>query len=106
MAVPLECGFPAPRQTLERATNDLPTQSSPVSAARLPANASVVETHVETPPATGVPAANAAPVTAEISAPNELHVQVSTPLVFHATGPPPAPGEGGGGRRLRSAAAR
>jgi hypothetical protein len=92
MAVPLECGCPPPRQMLERATNDLPTQSSPVSAARL-SNAPVVETHVETPPATGVPAANAAPVPAEISAPNELHVQVSTPLVFHATGPPPAPVE-------------
>jgi hypothetical protein len=92
MAVPLECGCPPPRQMLERATNDLPTQSSPASAARL-SNAPVVETHIETPPPSEVPQANAPPVPAEISAPNELHVQVSTPLVFHATGPPPAPVE-------------
>ena len=93
MAVPLECGCPPPRTAIESAANDLPTQDSAVSAARAPASATVVETHAEPPPATGIPGVNANPTPAEVTAPNELHVQVSTPLVFHATGPPPAPVE-------------
>ncbi len=93
MAVPLECGCPPPRQAIERAADDLPTQTPAVSGARAPASAPVVENHAEVPPATGIPAASSAPAPAEVTAPNELHVQVSTPLVFHATGPPPAPVE-------------
>ena len=96
MAVPLECGCPPPRQTMKQATNDLPVQSSTVSETRPPASASAlpaVETpHAETAPATGVPAGDAAP-SASTPPANELHVQVSAPLVFHATGPPPAPVE-------------
>jgi hypothetical protein len=51
--------------------------------------ASVAEAHAENVPATGVPA-TAAPLDASV-APNELHVQIAAPFVFHATGPPPAP---------------
>jgi hypothetical protein len=36
--------------------------------------------------------APAAPLDASV-APNELHVQVEAPFVFHASGPPPAPVE-------------
>jgi AMIN domain len=96
MAVPLECGCPPPRDPPLRATSDLPMQSQALP----PANASpapVAETtQAESAPsgglpATGVPAA-AAPLDASV-APNELHVQVEAPFVFHATGPPPAPVE-------------
>ncbi|HXA05425.1 MAG TPA: AMIN domain-containing protein, partial [Bryobacteraceae bacterium] len=96
MAVPLECGCPPPRDAPLRATSDLPMQSQappPVNASPAP----VAETaHAESAPsagssATGVPAA-AAPLEASV-APNELHVQVEAPFVFHASGPPPAPVE-------------
>jgi hypothetical protein len=96
MAVPLECGCPPPRDAPLRATSDLPMQSQappPVNASPAP----VAETaHAESATsagslATGVPAA-AAPLDASV-APNELHVQVEAPFVFHATGPPPAPFE-------------
>ncbi|HKM47336.1 MAG TPA: AMIN domain-containing protein [Terriglobales bacterium] len=98
-AVPLECGCPPPRDAPLRATADLPMQSraqsespngalppmnaSPAPAAETPRTASAT--------ATGAPAP-AAPLDASV-APNELHVQVEAPLVFHATGPPPAPVE-------------
>ena len=36
------------------------------------------------------------------AAPNELHVQVDAPFVFHATGPPPAPVEEVGALPLES----
>jgi hypothetical protein len=97
MAVPLECGCPPPRDAPLRATSDLPMQSQappPVNAnpappvvAATPA-ASAASTSL---PATGVPAA-APPLDASVS-PNEVHVQVEAPFVFHATGPPPAPVE-------------
>src|SRR5580658_8177580 len=92
MAVPLECGCPPPRDSPLRATNNLPTQSRTEGAAMPPVNASpasVAEAHAENVPATGVPA-TAAPLDASV-APNELHVQIAAPFVFHATGPPPAP---------------
>jgi hypothetical protein len=103
MAVPLECGCPPPRDSPMRATNDLPTQSElqtelqrkHQNAALPPLNANpapIAETaHAQSTPSTGVPAA-AAPLGASV-APNELHVQVEAPFVFHATGPPPAPVE-------------
>ena len=69
MAVPLECGCPPPRDAPLRATNNLPTQS--------PAQKETLA---------------AAPLDAFV-APNELHVQIEAPLVFHATGPPPVPVE-------------
>jgi hypothetical protein len=91
MAVPLECGCPPARDAPARAANDLPTQSRalpPLNASAAP----VAETaHAESAPSAGVPAA-AAPLDASV-APNELHVQVEAPFVFHATGPPPAPVE-------------
>lgn len=96
MAVPLECGCPPPRDAPMRATSDLPMQSQappPVNASRAPvAEAVQAESAPATSlPATGVPAA-AAPLDASV-APNELHVQVEAPFVFHATGPRPAPVE-------------
>jgi len=95
MAVPLECGCPPPRDPPLRATNNLPMQSEVQNAALPPLNASpapVAETaHAESAPSTGVSAA-ASPLDVSV-APNELHVQVAAPFVFHATGPPPAPVE-------------
>jgi hypothetical protein len=96
MAVPLECGCPPPRDPPLRATSDLPMQSQalpPVNAspARVAETAHAESAPAASLPATGVPAA-AAPLDASV-APNELHVQVEAPFVFHATGPPPAPVE-------------
>ena len=94
-AVPLECGCPPPRDA-QRATNNLPVQSetpNPPSVTLPPLNANPTAPaqtpHAESAPATAVPA-TAAPLDASV-APNELHVQVEAPLVFHATGPAPAP---------------
>jgi len=95
MAVPLECGCPPPRDAPLRATSDLPMQSQapPVNASPAPVSetAQAESAPATSLPATGVPAA-AAPLDASV-APNELHVQVEAPFVFHATGPPPAPVE-------------
>ena len=96
MAVPLECGCPPPRDAPLRATSDLPMQSQappPVNASPAPVSetAQAESSPSASLPATGVPAA-AAPLDASV-APNELHVQVEAPFVFHATGPPPAPVE-------------
>jgi hypothetical protein len=99
MAVPLECGCPPPRDPPLRATSNLPMQSETQSAPQPvnPSPAPVAETsHAESEPAASLPAtgvpAGAAPLDASV-APNELHVQVEAPFVFHATGPPPAPVE-------------
>ena len=96
MAVPLECGCPPPRQTVQRATTDLPVQNSAASEVHPPAKVSSppqAETpRLESPAATGVPAGDPARSPDPASA-SELHVQVSAPLVFRATGPPPAPVE-------------
>ncbi len=97
MAVPLECGCPPPRDLPLRATSNLPIESQaqapPVNASPAPvAETAKAESAPATSlPATGVPAA-AAPLDVSV-APNELHVQVEAPFVFHATGPPPAPVE-------------
>jgi hypothetical protein len=88
MAVPIECGCPPPRDSPLRAANALPINALP--------NASPAP--VETAPAQSTPSnglqaavpAPAPPLDASV-APNELHVQVEAPFVFHATGPPPAP---------------
>ncbi len=90
-AVPPECGCAAPRDAPRRAVCDLPmhdlrTQNELPSKEQSPAAAM---THAESAPPTGIPAAPAdAPPD-----PNEIHVQVEAPLVFHATGPAPAPVE-------------
>lgn len=88
MNVPLECGCPPP-QVIERAATSLPAEDStarraqPTGAANSPSPESqplaVPASSVDVPPAP--------------STPNELHVQISAPLVFHASGPPPAPVE-------------
>jgi hypothetical protein len=102
MAVPPECGCPPPRDPPLRATSNLPAENRRPDDALPPMNpnpAAAVEAHHATNmPATGLPATAttrtipSAPLDASI-APNELHVQIEAPLVFHATGPPPAPTE-------------
>jgi hypothetical protein len=92
MAVPLECGCPPPRDPPLRATSNLPMQSEVQNKAQSGALPPAPETaHAESAPPTGIPAAAASPDASV--APNELHVQVEAPFVFHATGPPPAPVE-------------
>ncbi|MGA7559561.1 MAG: AMIN domain-containing protein [Terriglobales bacterium] len=103
-AVPPECGCAAPRDAPLRAINDLPTHDLPTQnelpskeqSPALPppyANPTPVTepTHAGSAPPTGIPA-RAAPADAPVD-PNEIHVQVEAPLVFHATGPAPAPVE-------------
>jgi hypothetical protein len=93
MAVPLDCGCPPPRNPPLRTADNLPVQSRLQNETLPPLNASPAPpaetTRAESAPSTGVPAA---PLDASV-APNELHVQVEAPFVFHATGPPPAPVE-------------
>jgi len=111
MVVPLECGCPPPRDSPPPTISNLPArrqslnESVPVPLPPVNANLAQVaeQAHVETAPSTGVRAnvvpangipANGVPAPAPLDAsatPNELHVQVEAPLVFHATGPPPAP---------------
>ena len=85
MNVPLECGCPPPLQNIDRA-NNVPAQV-PTTGHEQPDPADT-RTVAEASPATaaqmGTPAGNS---------PNQMHVQVSAPLVFRATGPPPAPVE-------------
>ena len=95
-AVPLECGCPPPRQAIERATNSVPVDNSAAGEAPAPAKAdppqSMDPPHTEAA-ITGIPAASSQQAPAAASSSNELHVQISAPLVFRATGPPPAPVE-------------
>ncbi len=88
MAVPLECGCPPPRDPPMRATNDLPAQSQAPSVKASPAPVSRIA-HAKTPPASGSSAGAGGPDASPAA--NELHVQISAPFVFHATGPPPVP---------------
>jgi AMIN domain len=94
-AVPLECGCPPPRQAIERVTNDLPADDSPASETPPPMKPDQRQS-TDSPQTEaadiGIPAASTPPGPAT-SSPNELHVQISAPLVFRATGPPPAPVE-------------
>jgi len=90
MAVPLECGCPPLREPLLRADNNLPMQGRAQGGETASLNTGPVpmaETRLAGR-STGVPA-SAAPLEAS-AAPNELHVQIEAPFVFHATGPPPA----------------
>jgi hypothetical protein len=88
MSVPLECGCPPPRQPALRAVNNVPMASEASPTNPIPANANPIPASAEkaasAAPATDTPANHAEP---------ELHVQVEAPLVFRATGPPPAPVE-------------
>ncbi len=104
MAVPLECGCPPARDPPLRAANDLPANDQPMqsrapgegqSGALPPAAPVAGKDAAERTPANGLQAvipAPAVPLDASV-APNELHVQVEAPFVFHATVPPPAPVE-------------
>jgi hypothetical protein len=92
MAVPLECGCPPPRNAQLQAASNPPIQSQnhaqakdlpPVNSNPAPA---ADATHANTVPS-NIPDA---PLEASL-APNDLHVQVTEPFVFHATGPPPPP---------------
>jgi hypothetical protein len=99
MVVPLECGCPPPRDPPLRATNVVPPQDPAPSAApsTVSANPAPAEEkpHADNSPSTGLPATTPSTPIAEPSpaamAANEIHVQVDVPMVFHATGPPPAP---------------
>ncbi|MGA7081124.1 MAG: AMIN domain-containing protein [Terriglobales bacterium] len=95
-AVPPECGCAAPHDAPLRAINDLPAHDLPTqnqAGLNPDANPAPVTkpSHAESAPPTGIPAA-AAPADGPVD-PNEIHVQVEAPLVFHATGPAPAPVE-------------
>jgi hypothetical protein len=84
MNVPLECGCPPPRQNIERAANEVPADVATTGQER-PAATADAQTVAETSPPKGVQ-----PAVAAENAQNEMHVQVTAPLVFRATGPPPA----------------
>jgi hypothetical protein len=98
--VPLECRCPPPRQNIERAVNQVPVEgptaneTHPAANANSMANSMAESMGMTAPPAesggSGVPSGNAP---ANPQPAGEVHVQVSAPLVFHASGPPPAPVE-------------
>lgn len=95
MAVPLECGCPPPHDAPTGATSELPIQTQ--SQAGAPQIASTQTTAPSmAPSAEAAPAVSAAPLQASPAnpqqaspAPNDLHVQIEAPFVFHASGPPP-----------------
>ncbi len=91
MAVPLECGCPPPRDAAMQAVS-VPIQSRAQSG--VPTTNVIPSSNTDPAPAetAGATSPQAAPSDATAAA-NEVHVQVSAPFVFHATGPPPAPVE-------------
>jgi hypothetical protein len=110
MSVPLECGCPPTREAPLRAANSLPaahptSDNSDNKVAVNPSSShsdlismsadSAAEAHTENAPATGLPATTASTSAAQdpSATPNQLHVQLEVPFVFHPTGPPPAPVE-------------
>jgi len=92
MAVPLECGCPPPKDAQMQAANAPPMQNLNQAQAKdlppvIPNSSSVVDpAHANSAPS-NVPAA---PLEVAL-APNDIHVQVTEPFVFRATGPPPLP---------------
>ena len=94
MNVPLECGCPPPRQRAQEIASNPPVESAAAKASLPPISVDpkTADSQPE-PPAVAIPAGNSADATPPASVPNELHVQISAPLVFRATGPPPAPVE-------------
>jgi len=95
MAVPLECGCPPAREPVLRAATVPPVISDAQPSANATQVSSAPVTDTETPPGNAAPpdgSPGAPPLNVAV-APNELHVQVAAPFVFHATGPPPAPAE-------------
>jgi len=99
MSVPLECGCPPPHDAPLRATTNLPVQSEVRNASPLSGSTNASSTAGSSTAASPHPdsAPGAAPANAPTAppdtapTPNELHVQVEAPFVFHASGPPPAP---------------
>ena len=90
MAVPLECGCPPPRQPVLRAENSPPVIGDEQTSTTTRQVANSAET---SPTASVAPDPSPAAALNTKVAPNDLHVQVEAPFVFHATGPPPAPVE-------------
>jgi hypothetical protein len=112
--VPLDCGCPAPPQPVMRAS--VPPSATPVSDANLPSNvrlpsssapasASLAALDPMLPPLpnasrpsssrpagdqVNLASANPGSTTLPHSKPTDIHVQLETPFVFRATGPPPA----------------
>ena len=86
MNVPLECGCPPPRQPVLRAES-APVIRDEQTSAKTQQVENPAEAH---PTASAAPDPSVAALDAK-AAPNDLHVQVEAPFVFHATGPPPAP---------------
>ncbi|HLX85801.1 MAG TPA: AMIN domain-containing protein [Terriglobales bacterium] len=101
MAVPLECGCPPPRDTPSLANNNLPTQAPNETQNKALPPASINPVVVSETPNPQASAANdsqpgGASMTASSTAdtaPNDVHVQVEAPFVFHANGPPPLSAE-------------
>ena len=95
-AVPVTCGCPPPSNLLLRAAAAPPAVSAmkvDTSSAMRPAQPG---DGFNSGQPLGTPSAGSLPPeTAPLppSKPNEIHVQVEAPFVFHATGPPPAPVE-------------
>lgn len=92
-SVPLECGCPPPpQQSTLQAVNDAPSASEPPNAAEpVPAReirAPAEVQHGEAEPLSAPATQNPIP-----SSSNEIHVQVSAPLVFRGAVPPPPPME-------------
>jgi hypothetical protein len=98
-AIPPECGCPVPRDTPLRATNNLPTQDESASDVprKIQSQDAAADTQppadarAEKPPVTGLPETSPARNKPDMT--SEIQVEVEAPLVFHATGPPPAPVE-------------
>jgi hypothetical protein len=86
MAVPLECGCPPARETTQRVADEAAGGGEHEMASTNPPTGvgpGISSTAAAAPPLDAVPAANS----------NNLHVQISAPFVFHASGPPPPPME-------------
>jgi hypothetical protein len=92
MAVPLECGCPPARDAQLQAANNPPMQSQNQAQAKdLPPVSAAPVSIADAVHASSVPPSASAPPLEASLAPNDLHVQVTEPFVFHATGSPPPP---------------
>jgi hypothetical protein len=90
-SVPLECGCPPQREAPLRTMNNLPTQNDVQSKPdNQPRSASLAPAE-KTVPAAALPAAVPQTPLNASGTPNELHVEVEAPLVYHAPVTPPAP---------------
>lgn len=88
-SVPLECGCPPPpQQSTTQAVRDVDTTSgTPTASGAASDDQSAGPATTQNGEATSVPARaqNSSPP------PQEMHIQISEPLVFRAAGPPPPP---------------